>query len=874
MVYLAEVVFMNGGRLGSYSTFMELGFTRNRDGEVVLGKSVIFGGLAGVVGAVIASPFFMVKTRLQSKIAQQTAGSTWAGHQHEIQGTWSALVTAYQVEGGILGLWRGVTGAIPRVMVGSAAQLATFSKSMEFVDSFHILPQGVRGAGNDFPDRKNSVLVVMELDGAQSVENNPLKVILSLKKSTVTDVHSSDESSGHKKFKKKKKKKDKKHKHHHKDRSSAEDEIDTAEEGNAADEEGEDTAGEEMEAETLEHSKNESQRCATTLQANDGKEALESKESTKNGRTVFFDFLGYLLTQLEKRDPQQFFAWPVTDAIAPGYSSVIFNPMDFSTMREKIAKRNYDSLLNFKEDFELVCRNAMLYNTADTIYYKAARKLLNAGHKILSREKILELKSEPEVKEIMMKLTSEDVGFEYDPSPPAPPEDMDDTTADTDGTGGMKRPASGDLVPISHTTTKTPRYDPEPDDRKPTREEIMAEAKRVLGEEMGNRLTLRRPSDDAVRPSSSALVKLARQKRDGTTSLAIVTPQSAGGIGNPHLKHIKRTAAGNAMANRRLEKGKKTGSNDPNGTGGGTVPNNLGQLIGKLVSGSGAITGFKEDRRNLLKTVKPLRYGPYSSHGPQFDSSFATTTHEESAILLYGDSMPLGPKDAILPLAVDEDCEFATRLARDLDEAVRAKQKEGVSSTQEVHLALDPTKAMDEANESKLVEDISMVEMDSDIPEHLLGLMSRPVIPVTDLFSKDEGNEEITKGLKETADLLQELTKVQEHRLSLQPPPHLSMIPLPSLYEYETADKVTGKLVSLAKCFAPSTLVSVEAIHKAMGVQRNVDNFRPDSPSMSKHPGNQIQNDVVQSPTEQSRTQADLSQAEVDAAVQAIAAQG
>jgi solute carrier family 25 protein 34/35 len=34
---------------------------------------------------------------------------------------------------GISGLWRGVSGAVPRVAVGSAAQLATFSKAMELV---------------------------------------------------------------------------------------------------------------------------------------------------------------------------------------------------------------------------------------------------------------------------------------------------------------------------------------------------------------------------------------------------------------------------------------------------------------------------------------------------------------------------------------------------------------------------------------------------------------------------------------------------------------------------------------------------------------------------------------------------------------------
>ena len=36
---------------------------------------------------------------------------------------------------GVLGLWRGVSGAVPRVMVGSGAQLSTFSKAKAYITS-------------------------------------------------------------------------------------------------------------------------------------------------------------------------------------------------------------------------------------------------------------------------------------------------------------------------------------------------------------------------------------------------------------------------------------------------------------------------------------------------------------------------------------------------------------------------------------------------------------------------------------------------------------------------------------------------------------------------------------------------------------------
>ena len=39
---------------------------------------------------------------------------------------------------------------------------------------------------------------------------------------------------------------------------------------------------------------------------------------------------------LEKRDVSRFFSQPVSDTFAPGYSTIIKEPMDFSTMQSKI----------------------------------------------------------------------------------------------------------------------------------------------------------------------------------------------------------------------------------------------------------------------------------------------------------------------------------------------------------------------------------------------------------------------------------------------------------------------------------------------------------------------------------------------------------
>ncbi|KAF9420242.1 hypothetical protein HW555_003463 [Spodoptera exigua] len=98
--------------------------------------------------------------------------------------------------------------------------------------------------------------------------------------------------------------------------------------------------------------------------------------------------LEQLLRNLEKRDPNQFFAWPVNDNFAPGYSDIIRRPMDFSTMKQKIDDNEYKSLNCFISDFKLMCNNAMKYNKPGTVYHKAARRLLHAGLKQLTPQKL------------------------------------------------------------------------------------------------------------------------------------------------------------------------------------------------------------------------------------------------------------------------------------------------------------------------------------------------------------------------------------------------------------------------------------------------------------------------------------------------------
>ncbi|XP_046527248.1 bromodomain-containing protein 9 isoform X3 [Equus quagga] len=112
-------------------------------------------------------------------------------------------------------------------------------------------------------------------------------------------------------------------------------------------------------------------------------------QPAENESTPIQQLLEHFLRQLQRKDPHGFFAFPVTDAIAPGYSMIIKHPMDFGTMKDKIVANEYKSVTEFKADFKLMCDNAMTYNRPDTVYYKLAKKLLHAGFKMMSKAALL-----------------------------------------------------------------------------------------------------------------------------------------------------------------------------------------------------------------------------------------------------------------------------------------------------------------------------------------------------------------------------------------------------------------------------------------------------------------------------------------------------
>lgn len=84
--------------------------------------NVIAGGTGGVLSAFLASPLFLVKTRLQSYTSHPASR---VGFQHHYRHTFHALSSIFQQEG-IRGLYRGVDASMLRTGVGSSVQLPLY----------------------------------------------------------------------------------------------------------------------------------------------------------------------------------------------------------------------------------------------------------------------------------------------------------------------------------------------------------------------------------------------------------------------------------------------------------------------------------------------------------------------------------------------------------------------------------------------------------------------------------------------------------------------------------------------------------------------------------------------------------------------------
>ncbi|XP_069681594.1 bromodomain-containing protein 7-like isoform X2 [Periplaneta americana] len=510
-------------------------------------------------------------------------------------------------------------------------------------------------------------------------------------------------------------------------------------------------------------------------------------------RSPLQKLLDYLLKGLEKRDPQQFFAWPVTDHIAPGYSQIIHQPMDFSTMKQKIDENQYSTLNEYIEDFKLMCNNAMVYNHPETIYYKAAKKLLHVGLKMMSPDKLKPLLS---VLTYMAELSREELGFDLGFEELSQVSGGIKTESSEDAAIGEEGEEAAELRrehrrKLRDANRPLGKFEAIPDDLTP--EEILEQAQRAA-QAAAERLTLKRPNTN---------LGFLRQRKDGSTSLSILVPGD----------------------------GVTPGTNER--------PISLGMLTGKLTHGTGQLQGFREDRRNVAKTVKPLYYGAFGSYAPSYDSTFANLTKEESDLVYqtYGDETCVQYAESILDFS--KDCDYTLTMVdnlldlltggehrktkRILEERRRLREEE-----ERIRQLLEGKPvAMQGVHDDKMHQ---MPNFQQDIKVDFGALKSLSELGIDtkfldiveqDIQVKDEqraAEEAMQVRLDQTSALLQKLQQVQSDRLSLTPPAHLSHVAQPSDSEVQLAEKITESLKDMAKKVDPVIIAPVQSLRKAMGI--------------------------------------------------------
>ncbi|XP_049374565.1 uncharacterized protein LOC125839610 isoform X1 [Solanum verrucosum] len=105
-----------------------------------------------------------------------------------------------------------------------------------------------------------------------------------------------------------------------------------------------------------------------------------------------------ILDKLQKKDIYGVYAEPVDPEELPDYHEVIDNPMDFTTVRNKLRTGSYATLEQLESDIFLICSNAMQYNSSDTVYHKQARTIQELATKKFEKLRIKYVRSEKDVK--------------------------------------------------------------------------------------------------------------------------------------------------------------------------------------------------------------------------------------------------------------------------------------------------------------------------------------------------------------------------------------------------------------------------------------------------------------------------------------------
>ncbi|KJH40620.1 Bromodomain protein [Dictyocaulus viviparus] len=415
----------------------------------------------------------------------------------------------------------------------------------------------------------------------------------------------------------------------------------------------------------------------------------------------------HLLRKIMSKDPEEYFAFPVTSSMASDYHNIISQPMDFSKMRQKIEDDAYQTITEMKTDAELIVSNALTYNNPNTVYHLAATRL-SAIVKYYFSEQYLRyiFHTLPFANQIPLEKAG--------------------------------------LAPLAVTTVKH-------EDRR----------RQALVDDMTGEDCLI-AADPATRPRLS----------DGATVLNV--------IGEGEKKGLK-----------------------------------LGDIIGPLEEGTPGMLSLGDHRLSGQSMITYLNYGPFASFAPQYDSTWATLTKQDSDLLLrtYGDRSTVADVMSLRDMVSDAGSHFIKVVA-----VLLATLPEGEHSR-----AMAELKEKDEVGvKSKDVEDIGELLDEVESLENL-GVDVSFVQEIRQNLAITKSNE-IQSQLDMTGRAVIDLARIQHKRLSQPPPVTLTNVPTPSTVEIQLAGNIQRQLVSQVAAHAPpGEIVSAPAIHNAMGIQDELD---------------------------------------------------
>lgn len=258
----------------------------------------------------------------------------------------------------------------------------------------------------------------------------------------------------------------------------------------------------------------------------------------------------------------------------------------------------------------------------------------------------------------------------------------------------------------------------------------------------------------------------------------------------------------------------------------------IGAFTGKLQQGTGQLQGFREDRRNAAKVVKPISYGAYCSFAPTYDSRFSNLSKEESELVFntYGNEASTEYAGSIMEFS--RDSSYASTLANGLLDILTYGEHRKTLATlvenqrqrveqheidQSFPNCTDADAAAAAAEESAKYENVA-VDFDT------LRTLGDIGVDISFLSSMEQTmrSVELTKKLQEqlmnNSTLIERLQQVQTERLSQTLPQHLAHVARPSSDEIELAQQLTSNLTEMAKQLPPDSIAQPLALRKVMGI--------------------------------------------------------